>query len=387
MSVIKKYYLEQILLKEDDFDFYDEDEPRPIPPEPEPPGGISVDFGDIDTDPPVVGPDDGVYNFGDIDEGDETAEGDYDYGDAEEDEDFIYDYNDIDENPDVGNIHSQFDIELNFGDSDTYGYQVTKEWLLKAVKDSVEEMKQDNSYVVTEVDMEQGMEPYVMFQYFYNERTNKSFIQFNMYNHNKGYEWDKSQLVERITRKIKNQFKYDTGIWPEIMNRSNLRTVCDNRINLGPYAIGYWKSLDDVYEILEDKAEITLDARKFTSDPPKIIDGHIIPPDKTMEQFFDIVRRISDDYDLRSTEISHDNRNDYITQYYQILKETHGQGDYDERIAALNESFIPERYKNDNIPNAMEEFVDEYEDFFEYRLPKVVDFARRAYVKIEKLAS
>lgn len=52
--------------------------------------GEEYNFYDVDEDPPVIGPDDGVYNFGDEDEMDETAEGNYDFLDIDDDEN-LYD--------------------------------------------------------------------------------------------------------------------------------------------------------------------------------------------------------------------------------------------------------------------------------------------------------
>ena len=68
-------------------DEYDEDDGHNLNPD-----GTPIDPGDVDDD-------DRIYNFGDIDEGDETAEGDYDFGDLDEgvDKDSVaegdYDFN------------------------------------------------------------------------------------------------------------------------------------------------------------------------------------------------------------------------------------------------------------------------------------------------------
>lgn len=380
MSVIKKLYLEEDLYPVENYDFGDVDDDS---------NRNNFDFYDIDDDPPVTGDDEGLYNFGYLDiPGSETAEGDYDMetdiDPGEQGEELDYDFWDIDEHDPM--YPTQFDIEYDFGDSSELGFQKTKEWLIKALRDSVEEMKHDKSYVVSEVEMEQGVDPYVVFQYFYNERTNKSFIQFNMYNHNRGSEWNKDELVERITRKIYSQFKYDTGIWPEIMNRDQKKRVPDNRRTITPYTIGYWYSLDNTYETIEDKAEITLDSRSFKMPPPPMDDdGHILPPEKKIEDFFDIAEQIARDYNLLN-EISRENRNDYITEYYNILKETHGKGNYLDRVAELDALYNPNKYNNANIPNAMIEYMEKYEGFFNYRLPLIHSYTRRCNVKIEKVA-
>ena len=164
------------------------------------------------------------------------------------------------------------------------------------------------------------------------------------------------------------------------------KVIADNRRLITPYTIGYWYSLDNTYEVLEDKAEIQVDAKSFMLPPPPMDnDGHILPPEKSMPKFFNIVRKINNDYNLFN-DISRSNRNEFITEYYKLLKETHGEGSqYNTRLQELYDEYCPNKYDNNNLREAIEEYLDEYESYFNYRLPNVYEFTRRCNVKIAKV--
>ena len=331
--------------------------------------------------------DEGEFNFGDIDLGDETAVGDYDYGDAEDDEEYIFDFHDMDE---MELWPTQFDLDYDFGELELIGFQQTKDFLIKSFQEAVADLTHDPDFYVTESDIESGLEPYIRFQYWYNERTNKSFIQYDFVNQNHNQLINKAELLQRITTRIHAQFRYDTGITPEIMNHDQKDLVPDNRRAITPYIIGYWEGLDGTYETLEDRAEFVLDMRQFT-DPDYVTDETIYDlgdyhrhQSKKFREFLTITNRIARDYNLNIKNMSNDNKDAYIAEYYELLK--HRQdADFGERLAELDARYNNEN-ANANIPAAFSEYWDQYKEFFGYSLPSVYFFTRRCNVVVKNIA-
>lgn len=332
--------------------------------------------------------DEGEFNFGDIDEGDETAEGDYDYGDAEDDEEYKFDFHDMDE---IELWPTQFDVDYDFGELDLIGFQQTKDFLIKAFQEVIADMTKDPDFEVYEKDIETGLDPYMKFQYWYNERTNKSFIQYEFFNQNHNQILNKHDLMDRVTARIKAQFKYDTGIIPEIVNISEKDVVPDNRRVITPYIIGYWESLNGGYETIEDRAEIALDMRQFT-DPDYVTDeaaydlgDYFKHRSKKFIEFYNITNRISNDYNLKIKSLSTADQDAYIQEYHEVLKHRN-DANFPDLVAELNERYSNNNYTNSNIPDAFNEYWDEYKDFFNYKLPSVYYYTRRCNVVIKNIA-
>ena len=355
----------------------------------------SFNFRDLLEDPPVEGPDDGEFNFGCLDTEEDdpaTAIGNYDFGDlddgdtaselvidistmdfydtnsedqlideeedirddeSEEEDDHAYDYNDIDEHPSIGRKHTPFDREHDFGKMETIGWYYTQTFLLNATNEAIIEMMGDESYYAEIINNITKNDSYIKFQYFYNERTNKSFIQFVMM---KNDTYDRIELVERIVRKIKESFYLETGITPEIMNNNQQSNVCDNKKKLTPYSIGYWKSLDGKYEILDDTSQIALDFAKNS--------------DNIFEEFKERVYELDLEYNLfdNNKKLSQLDKKNYMAEYYDIVKNYKGTIAYVNKMKELNLKYNSNAYINSNIPEAFSKYMQLYKEYFNTNL-------------------
>ena len=355
-------------------------------------------FFDTDEDPPVEGDDDLVFNFSDIDEDPESFEEldwdmeqeglpinmddpgdddtdivDWDFGEAEDDEEYIYDFYDIEEHPDMR--HTQYDIEFDFGDEDRTGYRLTKKFLEDGIRDIWMQILHTKGAKILEVEYDQMADPYIVFQYFYSEKTNKSFIQFNVFNINNHDLYN--QVMTMMTWRINSQFKYDTGITAEIVNSRETSIVPDNRLLLTPYTIGYWYSVNGEYEAIEDRAEVYLDLQSIAM-PPNA-QGSIYDLYKVANEITRKYNVVLDPLDSKA------NREKFIKEREQLMIE-YGKPEYKdiykEKVDELKEEYIPNRYNNNNVPLAVTEFLEYYMNFFGCKLPSVYNYTKRCKYRL-----
>lgn len=267
-------------------------------------------------------------------------------------------------------------LQVQYYDPDKDCSEVTYKFLKKAAIDCTEEMVQSVNYNMWEIDCTSGNNPYIEFQYFYNEHTNKSFIQYCVHDNMHYWEINAPELTERINRRIKSQFYYDTGIYAEIMNYSQTDITADNRRMITPYTIGYWRAIEGHYETIEDRAQVTLDSHNV-----------FLLPDiayRKLQDFFPIAEDISRRYGLyENATLAREQQAEYINKHYELLQETHGEGDYQERLNALNEEYSPNIYNNKNIPAAFNEYWTKYKQFFNgIELPRIENLASRFTIVI-----
>ena len=342
-------------------------------------GDETFNYGDIDNEPESFAELDWWFELDDIPvdldkiEPPSTEDIDWDFGDIEDDEEFIFDFKDMDE------IElyppTQFDVEYDFGCQDELGYQKTKEFLVKALNDAVRQLT-ETKLVVTEAENKQKVLANVLFQYFYNERTNKSFIQFNI--NNNSYDFDRDKLKKLITWRIESQFKYDTGIWGEVVNRNHVGCdATDVSYNVTPYTIGYWVSVDGTYEAVEDKAEVYLDLKDKE-----------LPPQRsaTIWDVFKTAESISRKYNLIYGQVSKEDKDNYIKEREKLLlkyRDPKYKDYYKGQVEILEEKYNINRYRNENIPEAVTEYMDWYREYFDANIPDVHSYTRRCNLAIQ----
>lgn len=263
------------------------------------------------------------------------------------------------------------------------GYQTTIDYCRIAVRNAAQEMLKDGSIDAQLVDIMPGIGPFVRFKIYFNERTIKSFIQLNVeVNHT--YSFKKDNLKERIIKKIKDQFKYDTLIYPEIVNVNDKDFNSVACYNLSPYAIGYWVGLTGNYEFIQDRSQLNMDSARFRIPSGYDEHGVPIPPSHKMDDWFADVVNIGVAHKvLNNYALTEEGRDDYITIYEDLMTRTHGEGEeYEEVIEELKDTYNPNEYTNANIPDAFEDFKNLYNTYFGYTLDDVCSKAREYYVKI-----
>jgi hypothetical protein len=220
--------------------------------------------------------------------------------------------------------------------------------------------------------------PCICYQYFYNEKTNKAFIQFDIYNDKKLF--NRNKLYALIARRINNQFWLDTNVFPELMNpytRVKLKNT-DTAYSITPYTIGYWRSMYGYWEILEDKAEVELDLKaKYLKPELK---------DITIMDLYNKAEEISRRYNLLRERISDQNKEIYITRSYEILQQYKDDDEmYKQKMHELNSTYNPYGYNNNNIPNAATEYREWYTSIFNTKLCDTEKFTNRYFYQMTNI--
>ena len=106
---------------------------------------------------------------------------------------------------------------------------------------------------------------------------------------------------------------------------------------------------------------------------------------KKFMEFYTITKRITRDYNLNITEMSQTNKDAYIEEYLELLKHRN-EADFPDKLAVLNDRYDNNKYTNANIPDAFNEYWDEYKEFFGYQLPSVYHFTRRCNIIVKNIA-
>jgi hypothetical protein len=243
----------------------------------------------------------------------------------------------------------------------------------KYIEDCIDTLLDNNSLQKCYTDTKEVLHSFVTFQFFYNERTNKSFIQFDV--SDKQHVIDPEKLTKLITWRIDNQFRLDTGIWPEIVNTSAQRYNPDNTSAVTPYTIGYWLGINGQWEAIEDRAEIELDMMDIK-----------LPPThkKNIITLYTKAEEISRRYKLLTDLLPENTKNEYIERAREILTQYHDpmyKDIYKEKMDELNAEYETE-YENGNLPEAVSEYMNWYREFFKANIPEVHRFTRRFILKV-----
>lgn len=304
----------------------------------------------------------------------------------------IYDFGDIDEEE---MLISSTDVVYDFGDEDENPNWLTKKFMLALLTRIIAESTKTTT---EEVHLHQLVDfnpvcDWFAIQYFYNERFNKVFIQYDfstnmkaiLYGKNKRREY---QISSYINHQIQQNFYYETGVWPEVVMVEDEETnCCTSRHNFSPYIIGYWSSLSGKYEFLEDKQEVLFDARKFILPPPETDrNGHILPPIVKFEDFVEVVDGLNRNYGLVQNKMSEKSKNNFIKEYYYIFSKYHNDEDmYKKKMDELREKYHVDHDNNNRLPSMYSNYYNQYEKFFDRKLPEVQQYMHRHYISVTNL--
>jgi hypothetical protein len=135
----------------------------------------------------------------------------------------------------------------------------------------------------------------IVVQYYYNAIYNKIYIEFDL-SKNAKHKYNKVDIVNNINKYIKNNFKRETNIYPEILfiDIDTRKQSVQNSYILTPFVIGYWKSLSGQYAFIEDNTRIELDLRQF--DIQDLGEEYYTRKDEIYNRYFSKYKDIEEDY-------------------------------------------------------------------------------------------
>jgi hypothetical protein len=303
-----------------------------------------------------------TYDFYDLDdpEGDTTNDEElYDFGEVTPDE--HYSKND------------PLAVEYNFGGLDEAPDTIVDRYLVKLIKDAVRDAVSNGNLKAVVTDLFNPLADIITFQYFYNYKTNKAFIEFK-YSDRIKRNYDIDAISAKISSYIKSNFKYDIEIWPDvttITDYSKSANLSDSLIT--PFTIGYWESLSGEYEFLSDKMEVLVDINIDLSETS-------YPPDMKFDDFCEFVYSLDKRYS--QVELSEEDKSNYINEYNELYLEYHDTPEWNTKLDELNSRYSVVKDLNSRIPDMFEEYATEYARVFDKELPEVLPFVNKTYVEI-----
>jgi hypothetical protein len=303
-----------------------------------------------------------TYDFYDLDDPEGYTTNDeelYDFGEVTPDE--HYSKND------------PLAVEYNFGGLDEAPDTIVDRYLVKLIKDAVRDAVSNGNLKAVVTDLFNPLADIITFQYFYNYKTNKAFIEFK-YSDRIKRNYDIDAISAKISSYIKSNFKYDIEIWPDvttITDYSKSANLSDSLIT--PFTIGYWESLSGEYEFLSDKMEVLVDINIDLSETS-------YPPDMKFDDFCEFVYSLDKRYS--QVELSEEDKSNYINEYNELYLEYHDTPEWNTKLDELNSRYSVVKDINSRIPDMFEEYATEYTRVFNKELPEVLPFVNKTYIKI-----
>lgn len=292
--------------------------------------------------------------------------------------------------------------------------KVIKKYLLKVLQDSIRDAISNGDIFLKEIESKSDINPCLFVQFYYNTRTNKAFIEYD-YNDIFRIKYNTDNVTDYINYYIKNNFEYNTFIYPEIiMMEDGVNERCDSSYIITPYTIAYWKCLSGVYEFITDQTEIfrllsginipsysneyyeekkeiydsyfKSNFSKFEEEMNKLNTKYKISvdkaPDKKFEDFIDLVKELNQKY--IQTSLSEEDKESYINEYKEIYHNNFASKDLYKKIEELNKKYNILPNRNECIPEIFEEYSKLFYDFFDAKLIDISDSINKFYVEIKE---
>lgn len=291
-----------------------------------------------------------------------------------------------------------------------------KKYMIKIIGDAIRDAMSDGTIVAIETELFNPFIDILILQYYFNTRSNKVFIEFD-YSEKFKMNYDITNITTKITSYIQSNFKYDLGIWPEIiMIEDGVNERCDSSNIITPYTIGYWKSLSGEYEFLTDQIEvlgkvnginIPTYSEEYLKEHDQIVRKYykddyqymlkllyeldrkynINPdqkPDKNFEDFCKVVKNIYNKY--AQTKLSESDKLKYFEEYQQLYLEYKDSSLFESKLNELKEKYGLIQKLNSLIPQIFDEYSKEFYSFFGVKLSNMVDSTHRIFIKVRTVS-
>lgn len=219
--------------------------------------------------------------------------------------------------------------------------------------------------------------PYIDLQYWYSDRTNKMFIEWDISKYMRGYI-PRNLLQETINGHIIANMRYDTLVWPEIvLIEDSTDEMADTTERLTAYTIGYWVCLNNRYEFLEDETEIRLDLEQYHTPLDR-------KPPKNFDEFLEIVKNIYARY--KNPYLNYAQKSEFIERSYVLWDLYKDDLDtYNAKMKELEEEYNIDPDINNKIPEMFEEYKVAYKSFFGRDLQDVLPQTKKSRYIIKGL--
>ncbi len=308
-------------------------------------------------------------------------------------------------------------LEYDFGELDKAPDFVINNYMVKLIEDAVRDAMCDGTLITETVDLFNPLADELTFQYYFNYRSNKVFIEFD-YSEKFKMHYNIENITKKITSYIQTNLKYDIGIWPEIiMVEDGVNERCDSSPIITPFVIGYWKSLSGEYEFLTDQIEVLghVNGINLPTYPEEYLEEHdrivrkyykdnyeymlqllykldkefnINPdqkPDKSFEDFCELVKGIDKSY--AQTKLSEANKLKYFQEYQDIYFEYKDSPLFESKLNELKEKYELVKNPNSYVPKMFQLYAKEYDSFFGTSLPEISAFVYRTFVQVRSVAA
>lgn len=249
--------------------------------------------------------------------------------------------------------------------------ETCEKFIIRQMTNALQEaFSNGNIHVLRKEDAEPMLYPHIELQYWYSERTNKMFIEWDISKQIRGYI-PRNLLKETINGHINANMRYDTLVWPEIVlieDNTDEEKVDTNEI-LTAYTIGYWKCLNNRYEFLEDETEIRLDLEQYHTPLDR-------KPPKNFDEFLTIVKSIYNRY--KNPYMTYAQKSEFIDRSYVLWDQYKDDLDtYNAKMLELEQEYHIDRDINNKIPEMFAEYKTAYENFFNRELQDVIPQTKR----------
>lgn len=239
--------------------------------------------------------------------------------------------------------------------------------------------------------------PAIAMQFYYNNDTNKCFIEVRLNSNFKNQYADSLLSIKTIfTEWLNGNLKHDTTVWPELLfPEDGKHEICDGSNLLTPFTIGYWKSLSGRYEFIEDEVKILKDYNDmafpkyddeynekvnqifntyyktdFETFNKKIYELNVEynikldpKPKKDFKDFIDTIRDINGLYS--QVQLDEDEKTKFINEYMNILASYSNPDIIKAMLKQLYQKYGIKININSKIPEIFELYLQEYRFFFE----------------------
>ena len=243
--------------------------------------------------------------------------------------------------------------------------------------------------------------PAITMQFYYNNDTNKCFIEVALNSNFKNQYADSLLAIKTIfTKWLNKNLKQDTTVWPELVfPEDGKHEICDSSRLLTPFTIGYWKSLSGNYQFIEDEVKILKDYNdmvfpkyddEYREKVNQIFDTYyktdfetfnskfyelnleydikLDPkPRKDFKDFINTVKEINELY--AQVQLDEDKKAEFINEYMELLVLFKDNPIiFDNLLNQLYQKYEIKRDLNSKIPEIFELYREEYRLFFEKEL-------------------
>ena len=241
-----------------------------------------------------------------------------------------------------------------------------------------------NSIIVS--NLENPETPSIVCQFAYNERMNKVYVEYVLNNALTSKLCTGFSSLNDFYREtdyyITENFHFTMGFYCNIISHFlfgyHNDSMIDSSLVLGPYSVGYWKSVFDTYQFIQDE---------FTANICILEKKRQDPNDDTFSKLYDDIKALNKKYHYNGSIIGKYGCciNAHDKEFFDYYREHKNDKDaLSDKIEELDKKYadIHNTYQS-NIPNSMKEYNEIYNKYYGVKYEDLNSATKKFYLNIE----